>query len=78
MIDRNLTIAPNASGVLGYLASLPAIQFHADFFDFDTDCQTGTVTGTLSIQAPAVVDAFAAARATSEVPAPFGRQVPVN
>jgi hypothetical protein len=78
LIDRNLTIAPNASGVLAYLASLPAIQFDADFFDFDTDCQTGTVTGTLSVQAPAVVDAFAAKRATSEVPAPFGRQVPVN
>jgi hypothetical protein len=78
LIDRNLTIAPNVSGVLAHLASLPAIQFVADFFDFDTDCQTGTVTGTLSIQAPAVVDTFAAEHAASKVPAPFGRQIPVS
>ena len=34
-------------GTLAYLASLPAIRFTADFLAFDTDCQTGRVTGTL-------------------------------
>src|SRR5262249_39777323 len=48
MIDRDLTIAAEATGVLAYLATLPTIAFSAEFFDFDTDCHTGTVTGTLS------------------------------
>lgn len=48
LIDRELTVAPSAVGTLAYLAMLPAIRFYAEFLDFDTDCQTGTVTGTLS------------------------------
>ncbi|MGH9277408.1 MAG: hypothetical protein ACRD12_04790, partial [Acidimicrobiales bacterium] len=47
LIDRELVIAANPTGVLAYLASLPAVEFFGEFFDFDTDCQTGTVTGTL-------------------------------
>jgi hypothetical protein len=52
LIDRELTIAPNPAGALAYLGTLPAIQFYAEFLDFDTDCQTGTVTGTLAAPAP--------------------------
>jgi hypothetical protein len=52
LIDRELTIAPNPVGALAYLATLPAIQFYAEFFDFDTDCQSGTVTGTLGAPRP--------------------------
>jgi hypothetical protein len=52
LIDRELHIAPDPVGALAYLSSLPAIQFEADFLDFDTDCQTGTVTGMLRAPAP--------------------------
>jgi hypothetical protein len=52
LIDRELTIAPSPVGALAYLGGLPAIQFHAEFLDFDTDCQTGTVTGTLGVPVP--------------------------
>jgi len=52
LIDRQVVIAPGATGVLGYLAGLPAVQFQAAFFDFDTDCQTGTVSGTLGAPTP--------------------------
>jgi hypothetical protein len=52
LIDRELTIAPNPVGALAYLVTLPAIQFYVEFFDFDTDCQTGTVTGTLGAPRP--------------------------
>lgn len=52
LIDRELRIAPDPVGALAYLSSLPAIQFQADFLDFDSDCQTGTVTGTLTAPAP--------------------------
>ncbi len=47
LIDRDLTIAPGAAGILAYLAGLPAIHIAANFLGFDTDCQTGYVTGTL-------------------------------
>jgi hypothetical protein len=47
LIDRDLTIAPDPQGMLAYLAGLPAIRITADFLAFDTDCQTGKVTGTL-------------------------------
>ena len=52
LVDRDITIAPDPQGVLGYLATLPALGFYAEFFDFDTDCQTGTVTGTLGVPLP--------------------------
>jgi hypothetical protein len=47
LIDQEVTTAPDAQGVLAYLASLPAIRISVDFLGFDTDCQTGRVTGTL-------------------------------
>jgi hypothetical protein len=52
LIDRERSVGPNPTGVLAHLAALPAVQFYAEFFDFDTDCQTGTVTGTLSAPRP--------------------------
>jgi hypothetical protein len=52
LIDRQVTITPNPAGALAYLSTLPAIQFYAEFLGFDTDCQTGTVTGTLAAPAP--------------------------
>jgi hypothetical protein len=51
LIDRELTITPDPTGALAYLGTLPAIEFYAEFLDFDTDCQTGTVTGTLAAPA---------------------------
>jgi hypothetical protein len=47
LIDREVTTPPGPQGVLAYLVSLPTIRFTADFLAFDTDCQTGKVTGTL-------------------------------
>jgi hypothetical protein len=47
LIDREITAATGAHGVLAYLAALPAIRITADFLAFDTDCQIGRVTGTL-------------------------------
>jgi hypothetical protein len=52
LIDRNITIGANPTGALAYLATLQAVRFYAEFFDFDTDCQTGTVTGTLGQPVP--------------------------
>jgi len=52
LIDRDLVVDPGAVGALAHLATLPAIQVSADFLDFDTDCQTGTVTGTLGAPVP--------------------------
>lgn len=54
LVDRDLAIDPGAAGALAYLATIPAIQVSADFLDFDTDCQTGTVSGTLG--APVAVE----------------------
>jgi hypothetical protein len=50
LIDRDVLIAPHADGMLAYLAALPCIQFVGEFFNFDTDCQTGIVTGTLGAE----------------------------
>jgi hypothetical protein len=47
LIDQNVTTAPEAQGALAYLAGLPAIRFTAKILAFDTDCQTGQVSGTL-------------------------------
>jgi hypothetical protein len=52
LIDRNITIGANPTGALAYLATLQTVGFYAEFFDFDTDCQTGTVTGTLGQPLP--------------------------
>jgi hypothetical protein len=52
LIDRELTVDPNLVGALAYLSGLPAIQFYAEFLDFDSDCQTGSVTGTLGAPTP--------------------------
>ena len=47
LIDREVTVDPLARGILAYLRGLPAIRVTLDFLGFDTDCQTGSVTGTL-------------------------------
>jgi hypothetical protein len=52
LIDRDITVAANPAGALAFLATLPQVGFYAEFFDFDTDCQTGTVTGTLGVPLP--------------------------
>jgi hypothetical protein len=52
LVDRQLSFDPAAVGALAYLSALSTIQFSAEFFDFDTDCQTGTVTGTLGAPTP--------------------------
>ncbi len=53
LIDREVTVDADASGVLAHLAGLPAIRVTLDFLAFDTDCQTGKVTGTLDEPEPA-------------------------
>lgn len=53
-LDRELSFAPNPTGGLAYLATLSAITFAGDFLDFDTDCQCGSVTGTLGAAADAL------------------------
>jgi hypothetical protein len=47
LIDRDVTTAEDPQGMLAYLAGLPGVRVTADFLAFDTDCQTGRVTGTL-------------------------------
>jgi hypothetical protein len=74
-IDRDLTVMPNATGTLAYLATLPVIGFAAEFFDFDTDCQTGTVTGTLGALPPEP-PAGRAAPPAGQVSPPEGRVAP--
>jgi hypothetical protein len=71
LIDREVTIPAEARGVLAYLTGLPAIRITADFLAFDTDCQTGRVTGTL--------DAPDAALGAAELAAPHTelRRVPL-
>ena len=68
LIDREITIQPNPTGVLAYLASLNAIEFYADFFDFDVDCHTGSVVGTLSAPATPTEPSEAPARAAALAP----------
>jgi hypothetical protein len=52
LVDREVVVAPQPHGVLAFLAGLPAVRFTADFLAFDTDCQTGRVTGTLDAPEP--------------------------
>jgi hypothetical protein len=51
-IDRELMFPAAPVGMLAYLRTLDEIPFFAEFFDFDSDCQTGYVTGTLGPLAP--------------------------
>jgi hypothetical protein len=73
LIDRELRFAADASGVLAELAALPAIRFHGEFFDFDTDCQIGTVTGTLGTPA---ISADVLTAEASPATAPLRREPP--
>jgi hypothetical protein len=66
LIDRNLTMAPDPQGMLAYLAGLPAIRLTADFLAFDTDCQTGKVTGTLDAPDAAHIEAAVPAEPVTE------------
>jgi hypothetical protein len=52
LVDRDLAIDPKAVGALAYLGRLPAVEFFAEMFDFDSDCQTAMVTGTLGMPVP--------------------------
>jgi hypothetical protein len=52
LVDRELSFGPEPAGALAYLAGLASIQVSAEFFDFDTDCQVGTVNGTLGAPVP--------------------------
>jgi hypothetical protein len=70
-MDRDLSFPPDLVGVLAYLATLDEVRFSGDFLDFDTDCQCGSVTGTLGAAAEA--PAFAPA---SLMPAGEGREPP--
>lgn len=47
LIDQAVTITPGDSAMLLYLATFTKIAFRGEFFNFDTDAQSGTVTGTL-------------------------------
>jgi hypothetical protein len=65
-MDRELSFGPNPVGALAYLATLAEVQFSGDFLDFDTDCQSGTVTGTLGAKDGGPVFAAAALAAPGE------------
>jgi hypothetical protein len=52
LIDREITVAPDPHGVLAHLAGLATVRVTLDFLAFDTDCQTGRVTGTLGAPDP--------------------------
>jgi hypothetical protein len=71
LVDQEVVIAPNATGALAYLASLPTIQFFAEFFEFDTDCQAGTVTGTLGAPTPPELRPAEAQLALAEARGPW-------
>jgi hypothetical protein len=47
IVDQNLSLSSTASPVLADWASRAQFPFYAEFLDFDTDCQCGTVWGTL-------------------------------
>jgi hypothetical protein len=48
LIDRDLNITPGDSVMLAYLASFAKFSFLGEFFNFDTDVQSGLITGTLA------------------------------
>lgn len=52
LIDRNMSFEPDPTGMLAYLASLPAVEFKADFLDYDIDCHSGAVIGSLGAPSP--------------------------
>jgi hypothetical protein len=66
LIDREITIAANPHGVLAYLERQPTIRVVLDFLAFDTDCQTGRMTGTLAAAEPVPAPALAEAAAVAE------------
>jgi hypothetical protein len=70
-MDRDLSFAPDPVGALAYLATLGEVQFSGDFLDFDSDCQCGSVIGTLGKKTPPPT--FAAA---SLMPPGEGRELP--
>jgi hypothetical protein len=47
LINQSLSVNPGNSSVLQALQPLPAFRFYCEFFDFDSDCQCGTVWGTI-------------------------------
>jgi hypothetical protein len=55
---------------------LPAVRFTADFLAFDTDCQTGKVTGTLD--APEVSVPATPVRAVAAGEQPGLRRIPLD
>ena len=65
-MDRELTFGPDPVGALAYLATLDEVQFSGDFLDFDTDCQSGAVTGTLGAKDGGPVFAAASLAAPGE------------
>ncbi|MGY1617380.1 hypothetical protein ACI797_11640 [Geodermatophilus sp. SYSU D00691] len=65
LIDRDVTVAAQPHGALAFLAGLPAVRFTCDFLAFDTDCQTGRVTGTLDAPASSGVAAPAPVAVTA-------------
>lgn len=47
IVDRELAITPGDSTVLRSFEASTAFRFYGEFFDFDSDCQSGTVWGTI-------------------------------
>jgi hypothetical protein len=76
LVDRDVTVGPRPEGVLAFLASLPAVRFTADFLAFDTDCQTGKVTGTLDV--PEVSVPATPVRAVAAGEQPGLRRIPLD
>ena len=77
LIDRDITIAANPHGALAYLKAQPTIRVVLDFLAFDTDCQTGRMTGTLAAAEPVPAPALAEAAAAAE-PRPGLLRIPLD
>ncbi len=82
LIDREVTTAADRQGMLAYLAGLPAIRVTIDFLAFDTDCQTGKVTGTLDapddVRPPIAAPVEAAVEAPTERPGAGLARIPLD
>jgi hypothetical protein len=48
-VHLHLHVTPGTSLVMQSFATIASFKFYVEFFDFDSDCQSGTVWGTLGV-----------------------------
>jgi hypothetical protein len=79
LIDKDVTTPAETDGMLSFLRTLPAVRVTVDFLAFDSDCQTGRVTGTLDAPPDDQDALLAASRAEIDESQPVGlRRVPLS